>query len=85
MMARGYGRNHRLWRCHPRYDHCHFIPKPWVTHPTFGFVGIDGGGRELPTIPPTPFRQIYALRQPSADMADFIACGAATPKPLRAA
>ncbi len=26
-------------------------------------------GRELPTLPPTPFRRFYALRQPSADMA----------------
>ena len=130
MMARGYGRNHSLWRCHPQCDRCRLIPTPWVTHPTFGFVGIDGGGenylpfhqphsdkfmpyanhqqiwlisspvalpppnrfvprdphtmcdaphvrfrrnrrggRELPTIPPAPFRRIYALRQSSADSA----------------
>ncbi len=38
--------------------------------------------RALPTIPPTPFRRFYACRQSSADMADCIACGAATPNLL---
>ena len=37
------GRN-RTWRCHPRCDRCRFIHTPWATPPTFGFVGIDGGG-----------------------------------------
>ena len=69
MMARGYGRFYRLWCCHPRCDRCRFITTPWVTPPTFGFVVIDGGGRELPTVPPTPFRRFYALRQPSTDLA----------------
>ena len=44
MMARGYGLNHRLWCCHPRWERCRFITTPWATLPTFGFVGIDGEG-----------------------------------------
>jgi len=69
MMARGYGRFYRLWCCHPRCDRCRFITTPLVTPPTLSFVGIGGGGQELPTVPPTPFRQFYALRQPSTDLA----------------
>ena len=37
------GRN-CTWRCHPQCDRCRFIHTPWATPPTFGFVGIDGGG-----------------------------------------
>jgi hypothetical protein len=40
--------------------------------------------RALPTILPTPSQQFYPLRQSSADKADCIACGAATPNPLGA-
>jgi hypothetical protein len=40
----GYGWLHRLWRCHPQSTSCRFIPTPWATPPTFGFVGINGGG-----------------------------------------
>jgi hypothetical protein len=37
--------------------------------PYVRFRRIRRGGRELPTVPPTPFRQFYALRQPSTDLA----------------
>jgi hypothetical protein len=37
------GRN-RTWRCHPQCDRCRLIVTPWATLPTFGLVGIDGGG-----------------------------------------
>ena len=37
------GRN-RTWRCHPQCDRCRLIVTPWATPPTFGLVGIDGGG-----------------------------------------
>ncbi len=44
-MASGYWLLHHLWRCHPPTASCRFIPTPWATPLSIGFVGIDGGGK----------------------------------------
>ena len=56
-----------------------------MTPPAFGFVGIDGGGRELPTVLPTPFRKFYALRNHQQIWPVEIARGASTPDAIVAA
>jgi hypothetical protein len=85
MMARGYGRFYPLWHCHPQCDHCRFIPTPWVTPPTFGFAGIDGGGKNY-----LPFHQPHSGDfMPYANHQQIwlveIARGAATPDAIVAA
>ena len=85
MMARVYGCFFRLWCCHPRCDRCRLITTPWVTPPTFGFVGIDGGGENY-----VPFHQSHSGDfMPYANHQQIwpveIARGAATPDAIVAA
>ncbi len=40
----GYGRLLCLWHRSPQKAWQRFIQTPWVMPPTFGLVGIDGGG-----------------------------------------